>query len=136
MPRSTLLALAALASVRLAAAQTETRPDGRDLFQKNCALCHNPNADNRTPTAEALKRLPNQAILIALESGPMKSQGAALGVAERQAIADFISPKTAGASEAASENSCAAGAPALSNLDGWNGWGVDLVNSRMQSIKE
>ncbi|MGD0436900.1 MAG: PQQ-binding-like beta-propeller repeat protein [Bryobacteraceae bacterium] len=136
MLRSTLLAVTALAFIRVASAQTETRPDGRDLFQKNCALCHNPDADNRTPTAEALKRLPNQAVLIALESGPMKAQGASLSLAQRQAIADFISPKTAGSSDAPRENSCDAGAPPLSNLNGWNGWGVDLVNSRMQSTKE
>ena len=97
MHRFTLLILAATLIVQVTAAQTV--PDGRDLFQKNCALCHNPDASNRTPTAEALKRLPNQAILIALESGPMKAQGASLSLAQRQAIADFISPKTSGASE-------------------------------------
>ncbi len=111
-------------------------PDGKAVFEKNCATCHNPRAENRVPTAEALKRLPNQAILTSLETGPMRTQGAALSASERQAVADFISPKIAGGSEAVTENACPAGAPPLSNLNGWNGWGVDLVNSRMQLPKD
>ena len=109
------------------------RPDGRALFQKNCALCHKPDADNRTPTLQALKWVPNGAVVTALESGSMKAQGATLTKSERQAIADFLAPRDATSLEPARTNSCDASAPALSNLTGWNGWGVDLVNSRMQS---
>jgi polyvinyl alcohol dehydrogenase (cytochrome) len=112
------------------------QPDGKALFEKNCAICHKPGADNRTPQPEALKRLPNQAIVVALETGSMKTQGATLSGAERQAIADFLVAKTTASVEPARSNACDAGAPALSNLNGWNGWGVDLVNSRMQPVKE
>ncbi|HEY6390200.1 MAG TPA: cytochrome c, partial [Bryobacteraceae bacterium] len=70
-------------------------PDGSALFENNCALCHKAGADNRTPLPEALKRMPNRAIVAALESGSMKVQGAKLSIAERQAIADFLSPPTA-----------------------------------------
>jgi polyvinyl alcohol dehydrogenase (cytochrome) len=111
-------------------------PDGKVIFEKNCALCHKPGADNRTPTSEALKRLSNQAVLIALETGSMKEQGAALSAAERRAVADFIAPRTTASSEPARDNACPAGAPPLANLNGWNGWGVDLVNSRLQLPKD
>src|SRR5437016_1547888 len=111
-------------------------PEGKAVFEKNCALCHKPGADNRTPTDEALKRLSNQAVLVALETGSMKAQGAALSAAERRAVADFIAPRTAASSEPARENTCSAGAPPLANLNGWNGWGVDLVNSRLQLPKD
>jgi polyvinyl alcohol dehydrogenase (cytochrome) len=138
MPRTIAFALFAAVSICAAAPQpaASTAPDGKALFDKNCALCHNPNADNRTPTADALKRVPNQAILVTLESGSMKAQGASLSAAERQAIANFISPKPAVSSDTAREKVCPAGAPPLSNLNGWNGWGVDLVNSRMQPAKD
>ena len=78
------------------AAAPQTAPDGQALFQKNCALCHKPDADNRAPTFEALKWVPNGAIVTALESGAMKVQGATLTKAERQAIADFLAhrPRT------------------------------------------
>ncbi len=110
--------------------------DGKALFEKNCTICHKPGADNRTPLPEALQRLPNRAIVVALESGSMKAQGAALTIAERQAIADFLVPKTAASIEPARTNTCPAGAKPLANLNGWNGWGADLVNTRMQSEKE
>jgi polyvinyl alcohol dehydrogenase (cytochrome) len=114
------------------AAPADVPPDGKALFEKNCALCHKPDANNRTPTLAALKWLPHAAILTALESGSMKTQGAALSAAERQAIADFLAPTTEASVEPAKTNFCAAGAAPLSNLNGWNGWSTDLVNSRMQ----
>jgi len=119
-----------------AAPQTATPaavPDGQALFQKNCALCHKPDAANRTPTLEALKWVPNGAIVVALESGSMKAQGASLSAAERQAIADFLAPRPIASAEPAHTNYCDPSAAPLSNLNGWNGWGVDLDNSRMQS---
>jgi polyvinyl alcohol dehydrogenase (cytochrome) len=122
-----------VALICAAAPQTSSAPDGQALFQKNCALCHKAGADNRTPTLEALKWVPNGAIVVALESGSMRAQGANLTKAERQAIADFLSPRTASAETATLTDACPADARPLSNLDGWNGWGVDLVNSRLQS---
>src|SRR5690242_664590 len=111
-------------------------PDGQALFEKNCAICHKETADNRTPRPEALKRMPNAAIVNALEAGSMKAQGAALSAVERQSIADFLAPRVVTSAEPAKANNCEAGAPALTNVNGWNGWSTDLVNSRMQSVKE
>src|SRR5579864_8382455 len=126
------IGLLSLVSMCAAAPPADAPPDGKALFQKNCALCHKPDADNRTPTAAALKWVPNAAILTALESGSMKAQGSTLSVAERHAIADFLSPPTTASNEPVTSNACDAGARPLSNLDGWNGWSTDLVNSRMQ----
>ena len=128
------LAILCCAAACAAAPPAEVPADGKALFEKHCAMCHKPTTDNRTPTSEALKKLPNQAIVTALETGAMKSQGAALKPNERQAIADFLVGKAAIA-ETAPQNACPANSPALSNLNGWNGWGVDLVNTRMQSTE-
>jgi polyvinyl alcohol dehydrogenase (cytochrome) len=111
---------------------TAAPPDGSALFENNCALCHKTGADNRTPLPEALKRLPNRAIMAALESGSMKVQGSKLSIAERQAIADFLSPPTESSIQPLKLNACAAPPPALANLNGWNGWSTDLINSRNQ----
>ena len=127
--------LLSLVLICAAAPQTGVSPDGKALFQKNCALCHKPDADNRTPTSEALKWVPNGAIVVALESGSMKAQGSTLSAAERHAIADFLAPTDTASIEPAHTNACDVNARPLANLDGWNGWGVDLVNSRMQSIE-
>ena len=123
-------ALALLGFAAIAAAQ----PNGKALFEKNCAVCHKPGAENRTPLPEALAQLSQQAIVGALDTGPMKVQGAALTPAERTAIARFLSKDTSARITAAAANTCPPGGP-LANIDGWNGWGVDLVNSRFQAPK-
>ncbi|PWU12111.1 MAG: cytochrome C oxidase Cbb3 [Terriglobia bacterium] len=112
-------------------ALAQSTPDGKALFEKNCAVCHRAGAaDNRAPLPEELAKRPNQEIVTALEFGVMRSQGSDLSAAERQAVADFLSPMVR--SETARENACPGGGPRLSNVNGWNGWGIDLFNTRMQ----
>jgi polyvinyl alcohol dehydrogenase (cytochrome) len=134
MPR--FLVFSSVALFLSAAALYGAPPDGSALFENNCALCHKAGADNRTPLPEALKKMPNRAIVAALESGSMKVQGSKLSIAERQAIADFLSPPTETTIQPVKLNTCPGPAPALANLNGWNGWSTDLVNSRMQTAKE
>jgi polyvinyl alcohol dehydrogenase (cytochrome) len=124
----------ALLAATLAAAQNPPTPNGKALFEKHCAVCHRPGAENRTPLPEALAQLSQQGIVTSLDSGAMKAQGAALTPAERTAIARFLSKDAGLRTTAATSNTCPAGAP-LSGIDGWNGWGVDLLNSRFQPPK-
>src|SRR5580698_7117884 len=114
------------------AAQAQA-PDGKALFAANCAMCHSPGGDSRAPLPEVLQQRPNESILVALEGGVMRSQGAALTSLERRAVADFLSPRTPASEQPLRENSCAGNAPRMANLDGWNGWGVDIVNTRLQT---
>jgi polyvinyl alcohol dehydrogenase (cytochrome) len=104
--------------------------DGAELFQKHCAVCHQPGGAARAPLREAMSHMSRQAILAALETGSMKAQSAALAAGERRAVAEFLSnvsstvePRT---------GFCAAGPAKLTGAVGWNGWGVDLANSRFQ----
>jgi polyvinyl alcohol dehydrogenase (cytochrome) len=106
--------------------------DGKALFEKNCVACHRPGAGDRAPLPEALRSRPNASIVAALETGSMKAQGASLSRSERQAVADFLSPHSAPEPQNTRENTCAPGIHPLSNLEGWNGWGVDLQNTRLQ----
>ena len=108
---------------------------GAALFQKNCAVCHKPNA-NRTPLPEALAQMPKQAIVASLETGAMKVQGASLSASEREAIADYLTAGHVASTEpAARVGACPDAASPLPNLSGWNGWGVDLSNTRFQAAK-
>ena len=124
-----------LLAAACAAAQNHSSAllDGKALFQKNCIACHSPGPENRAPLPEALSQLSQQAIVTSLDSGAMKQQGASLSPAERTAIARFLS-KDAGVRSEGIPNRCAAN-PEITTLDGWNGWGVDLVNSRYQPDK-
>ena len=117
--------------VFVCAAAIVAAQDGKALFNKNCAGCHKAGGENRTPTPEALAQLTQQAIISALETGAMKAQGAALTPAERVSVARFLSKNMAAKAGPAVANACAASTP-LANLAGWNGWGVDLTNSRFQ----
>ena len=69
--------------------------------------------------------------MVALEAGIMRSQAQTLSAAEKHAVADFLSPRSA--DQAIRENPCPAGPHPLPNLNGWNGWGVDLTNGRFQT---
>jgi len=104
--------------------------DGSALFTAHCAQCHNTTGKiDRAPAPDLLKKLSKETILAALRTGSMKAQAAMLSPAETVAIADFL-----GGSESVargSANACASNPP-IPNADGWNGWGVDLVNSRFQ----
>ncbi len=119
----------ALALSAAAFAQTPA-PDGKALFAAHCAMCHE-GGDPRAPSLDTLKARPNESIMVALEAGVMRSQGGTMTAAERHAVADFLSPRTA--DQAVRENPCAPGAHHLPNLTGWNGWGVDLTNARFQT---
>jgi polyvinyl alcohol dehydrogenase (cytochrome) len=118
----------------IAAAQSSSPPDGKALFQTNCLACHSPSPENRAPLPEALANLSQAAIVNALETGAMKVQGSTLTPAQRVAIARFLSKDAGVRTTNATPNICPAGG-SLNSLAGWNGWGVDLVNSRFQPAK-
>ena len=102
--------------------------DGAAVFAGACRSCHQAESATRAPAEEALRRLPRERILTALESGSMKAQGDALTPGERAAVALFLAIKPVG--EVAELRRCAVAMPALRETGGWQGWGVDLANTR------
>jgi polyvinyl alcohol dehydrogenase (cytochrome) len=104
--------------------------DGPALFEKHCAVCHRPQSATRAPVRDALSRMSRQAILAALETGSMKSQAAALTPTERRTLVEFLSNINAANEPRA--GFCSAAPASLTGAVGWNGWGVDLANSRFQ----
>src|SRR5437867_3969600 len=121
--------VAILLAAPAAFAQT---PDGAALFRKHCAACHRPGSETRAPLPEVLSQMPRQKIADSLEKGTMKAQAAMLSAAERTAVVNFLAKATV-APEAAGGGKCAGPAPRLANIAGWNGWGVDLENTRFQA---
>ena len=80
-----------------------------------------------SPPAERQSR---QAILASLETGGKKTQAAPLSPGERRAVVEFLSNINAAVGPRA--GLCEA-TPAKPNGGlSWNGWGVDLANSRFQ----
>ena len=116
-------------------ASAQVKPDseqnGAALFRSRCVTCHTPFNAVRAPWPDTLRLMPRTAILAALETGKMRAVGAEISHEQRVAVADYLGrPETA--QPPGQLNACGAGAKLMSNLPLWNGWGVDLANSRFQ----
>lgn len=107
-------------------------PDGAAIYKQQCALCHDHSAQTRAPAPVALHAMSVTTIVRALESGLMKQQGASLDAAQKRAVAEFLAGPSGEptAESGMCENTKAPFSPAGKN---WNGWGVDLANTRFQS---
>lgn len=108
-------------------------PDGATLYNLRCAACHDRSSETRAPAPTSLKLMTPDNIVKALESGTMKEQGARLSPAERKTLAEYLTGKAVGSVAVAKANVCAdAKAPFLADGPAWNGWGVDLQNTRFE----
>jgi polyvinyl alcohol dehydrogenase (cytochrome) len=113
-------------------------PNGQALFQARCAMCHNDAATgaNRAASPAVLAGKTQEEILRALESGAMVIYGNRMTEADRKAIATFLSSEPGNSGAEAMANMCPVKKPmpadALSRPEKWNGWGIDIVNSRYQ----
>src|SRR5690348_6097624 len=102
-------------------------------------MCHESAAaaGNRAPTRSLLAQKPQEEILRALESGPMVIYGNRMSEAGRHAVAAFLSSNTASTAALSTANLCTTKGPitpaGAKNPENWNGWGLDIVNSRYQA---
>lgn len=108
--------------------------DGAYLFHSQCASCHTPFNATRAPWPNTLKLMLQPVILKALESGKMSAVGLAMSQEQRAAVASYLGlPQTP--EQTAQANACGNNSPPMATLQMWNGWGVDLSNSRFQTLK-
>jgi polyvinyl alcohol dehydrogenase (cytochrome) len=113
---------------------------GFATFQNDCSVCHgNPNVP-RAPSPEAIRQMSPEKIYEALKTGAMQAQGASLTDIQKQRVAEFMAGRPLGSSGSGdasrmpnqcTENDELAG---LEQYPLWNGWGVDLANTRHQSV--
>jgi polyvinyl alcohol dehydrogenase (cytochrome) len=109
------------------------------VFQQHCTACHGNPAVERAPTPPQLRAMSPERILAALTSGPMKMVGDTLTDVQRRKVAASLAGRplgTGGSGDArAMPNRCPPDAAPFDEAEGarWNGWGVDLGNTRYQS---
>ncbi len=126
-----------LCSPSWAAAPTGQPPDGQALYQQHCAKCH-AGQSTRAAQLDIMRRLPAEFVLHSLELGKMKFQGVLRTNEERRAIAEWVTNKKLKPEAATDETVAGFCADTPGDFvveDGapqWNGWGVDMVNSRFQ----
>lgn len=113
-------------------------PYAAQLFQKNCAGCHDSatGASGRIPQVAVLRTMTPLAIQKTLESGVMKAQAAPLSADERSRLANFIGKAvTVERKRDEIANPCPAGAP-FRDGPSWASWAGNLGNTRFQSAKD
>src|SRR5687767_9037451 len=110
MTRSVVLIVCALvASSGPASAQATTppaAPDGEAIFQRACATCHADPSGSAAPSAQVLRQLAPEAILTALTTGRMRTQGDALAAGERRAVAEFLGGRPLAGAASGDPNRC------------------------------
>jgi polyvinyl alcohol dehydrogenase (cytochrome) len=117
-------------------AALQAAPDGAAVFRSKCAMCHVQEGGGRAPAPEALSKRSRRSIMAALQSGTMRVVAEGLTGPERQAVVAFLVPNDTAAADLISANRCSSVTPLAGeklDLAGWNGWGVDLLNSRYQA---
>jgi polyvinyl alcohol dehydrogenase (cytochrome) len=117
---------------------TAAQQTGAALYAQRCAQCHDSsNIDIRAPSRTVLQSRSFDEVLSAITTGKMASFAQGLTNDERTTIASLVTGKVPEAPQAASVKSgqCAqseTGFPQAIDGPRWNGWGVDLNNSRFQ----
>jgi len=108
--------------------------DGDALYRAHCAACHEASTVTRAPAPSAFNAMSPENVVQALENGLMKEQGASLTALEKRNVAEFLTGKAIGQGmPQPAVGLCPPPAESF-NVSGpaWNGWGVDLGNSRFQ----
>jgi polyvinyl alcohol dehydrogenase (cytochrome) len=111
---------------------SEAAAIGKNLYLRQCAKCHELGT---LPLLNRfiLKKMSAEYIVRALTTGIMRNQAASLNAGEREAIAEFLTGKSV-IKFGTIQDGAGSCSPAASTSAGvsWNGWGVDLQNTRFQ----
>ncbi|MEI9811524.1 MAG: PQQ-binding-like beta-propeller repeat protein [Acidobacteriota bacterium] len=108
--------------------------DGGALFNELCAGCHNGQVD-RAPNREALRSMPAERILNALERGAMVTIAMRRTAPERRAIAEFVAGKPLSAVSPLTPPPTAMCDAKVTSAGSslWESWGQGLAGARFQT---
>jgi polyvinyl alcohol dehydrogenase (cytochrome) len=115
--------------------QTVSDPASAEIYRQRCAVCHDTPQD-RVPPLFLIRRRSAEDVMQTLTSGSMKQHASGLNTDQIRALAVFLTGKQPGLPVQTNldVNLCTT-RPGPLKLKGpqWNGWGLDLDNSRYQS---
>lgn len=114
----------------LLAASLAWAQSGAELFEKNCAGCHQAGSPTHAPAPEALRKMSRAQIFDALTTGKMILVAGSLPVMQRMMLAAYLGSKEP---EEVSGGRCQSAPAPLKDLRGWHGWSADPENTRLQS---
>ena len=112
--------------------------DGAALYKTHCAACHDSPTEH-VPPASAIRAMSATAILESLDSGTMKTQGAALTSDEKIALVRYLASSTLKVAVPLPASAfCAAKKQSSTTAlesPRWMGWGADPANTRFASAE-
>lgn len=111
-------------------------PDGEEVFDEQCAVCHLNPVDDDIPNMDVMRSLDGNTILRSLTDGNMRIQGQLLSQPQRSAVAEYLSEQAIDEPiDVAAGGLCTrpAGELRLEGSEIWNGWGPDVANTRFQA---
>ena len=133
------LLIGALAQGQAAHHETD---EGADVFQANCAYCHNRNLP-RMPTRDQLLERSVKEVYSTITSGIMAPYSRGLSPAERRSVSEYVTGEklgdyASGAAAIPQEAYCANRVknPVKNSDSGWNSWGNDSANTRFQTTEK
>jgi polyvinyl alcohol dehydrogenase (cytochrome) len=137
MPRSLIaVSFTGLAALLGPATTAGTQPDGRGLFARQCAQCHDGAPDSRAPAPDVLEGRSAESVIAALTGGAMRYQGLSLSGAERRAVAEYVTGTRVGDGAAVDPTAgrCETTPPLRDAASGplWNGWSTTNANTHFQ----
>lgn len=109
----------------------ETRALGSSVYASSCAACHDGGLGH-APSIGAIATLTPENVLHALTDGAMKQQAAALSDDEKSAVAQAVTNRMLGTTQAAAPLLMCSGNSAQfdrSQPPAFNGWGLNADNS-------
>jgi polyvinyl alcohol dehydrogenase (cytochrome) len=112
--------------------------NGIAVFQTQCMSCHGNPKVEKAPSPNAIRDMSSERIYSALTTGVMKDQGDKLSDADKRGVAEFMGARPLGSAQQGDAknmpNQCRNNPPLTDPSRGpaWNGWGVDMSNSRFQ----
>jgi polyvinyl alcohol dehydrogenase (cytochrome) len=127
-------------SISCGLAQRLSESTGVNLFSNHCTACHGAKPADRAPTEAGIRQMPPERIYEAITTGPMKEMAKDLTDAEKRLLAEFMGGRKLDTSDVGDarnmKNVCTSNPPVRSlDAPSWNGWGVDLANTRAQNAK-
>ncbi len=114
---------------------------GISAFERECTKCHGNASVERAPTPAAIRQMPPERIYAALTTGVMKTEAANLTDEQKRRLAEYMGGRPLGSAALGDANqmpnhcTTETALPDPAKSPEWNGWGVDVHNTRFQEAK-